>query len=123
MFSFNDDIGQQIDDKRFDQQFFVNTRGLKNNHTVNPYARTNRLYDGKNNFSLVFPPESQPDGRGGYESACCNKPGGTYISGKRNEEVQNEGTSLFWTDLENATKRQPKKTTAIIGFDASENSF
>jgi hypothetical protein len=121
VFSFNDDIGKQIDDKRFDQQFFVNKRGLFN-HQVNPHARTNRVYDGNNNLRLVFPQDANPPVSNDYVTRCCNTPTETVISGKRNEDTPIEGTSVFWSDLRTTARRIPPKTTTTIGLDQSENS-
>lgn len=121
VFSFNDDIGQQIDDKRFSHHFFVNKRGFFNQR-VNPYARNNLVYDGKNNLRLVFPEDGNPPEPTDYVTRCCNTPTETVIGGKRNEEVPNESTSLFWSDMRSTAKRIPPKTTSRIGLDQTENS-
>lgn len=116
--SYSDNVGEQIDDTRFKQQFFVNKRGLFN-HSVNPFARPNVVNEPFNHRN-VYPVSYNPNQQDQFETNCCNAPANTVVSGKRNEDLSLDQSTFFWTELRTKRCRIPK-TTKIIGLDESEN--
>lgn len=119
-FSFSDDVGQKIDDKRFDRAFFRNTRGMFN-HAVNPFARTNIVHEPVS-YKNMYPPEGAAPGDSDMETRCCNNPTSVIVGGKKSEDAPLENASLFWTDLKTPHCCRVAKTTTIVGLDQSENS-
>lgn len=119
-FSFSDDVGQKIDDKRFDRAFFRNTRGLFN-HSVNPFAKPNVLNEPVQ-YRNMYPQEGAAPPPNDMEVRCCNQPTTVVIGGRKSEEPPVENASLFWTDLKTPHCCRVAKTTNILGLDTSENS-
>lgn len=118
--SFNDDVGGQIDQKRYAQQFFVNTRGLYN-HSVDPFARPNVVSNGRLHRQHVFP-EMDTVAPVEYRAQCCNTPAEPVVRGKR-EEAPLEEATMLWTELRTQPpQRRRRFTTATIGLDQTENS-
>lgn len=120
VFSFDDDVGSQIDDARFQQQFFQNKRGFFN-HGVDPFARPNIIKE-PHSYRHVFPREAEAPAANQWETQCCNNPSSVIVTGRKSEDVPMENTSLFWTDLRTPHCCRQKKTTTIVGLDQSENS-
>jgi hypothetical protein len=117
--SFNDDVGGQIDEKRYTQQFFVNTRGLYN-HSVDPFARTNVVSDGRRHRQHVFP-EMDTVAPAEVQVRCCNTPAEPVVRGKR-EEAPLEEATMLWTELQTQRPARRRFTTATIGLDQTENN-
>ncbi len=69
VFSFNDDIGKQIDEARFTQQFYTNTRGLTN-HSVDPFSRPH-LVQKPMPYRHVFPIEANREPEALMVTSCC----------------------------------------------------
>lgn len=118
VFSFNDDIGRQIDDARFTQQFYVNTRGLTN-HSVNPFSRLN-LVRKPVSYRNVHPVDANYTEETVMSTTCCNSVANPVVTGKRKEDAPLENSTLFWTDLQTKVHRIPR-TTDRIGLDETEN--
>lgn len=116
--SFSDNVGQQIDEARFQQQFFANKRGLFN-HSTNPFSRPN-LVNEPFNYRNVYPVSYNPNVQDVFETTCCNTPANTVVSGKRNEDGGLEQSTFLWTELRTKHRRIPK-TTQKIGLDETEN--
>lgn len=118
-FSFSDDVGQLIDDKRFDRQFQTSKRGLFN-HAVNPFARTNLINEAVT-YRQMFPSQDAAPAPNDFETKCCNNPTSVIIGGKKSEDAPLENASLFWNDIRTPHCCRPPKTTQKIGLDDTEN--
>lgn len=116
--SFSDNVGQQIDEVRFQQQFFANKRGFYNQNS-NPFSRPH-IVKKPYNYRNVHPVSYNPNVQDQFETSCCNAPGNTVVSGKRNEDLELEQSTFLWTELRTKHRRIPK-TTQIIGLDETEN--
>lgn len=119
-FSFSDDVGKQIDDAKFQQQFFQNKRGYFN-HGVDPFARPN-LVNEPHSYRHVFPQEAGAPPANQYETQCCNNPTNVIVTGRKSEDAPLENSSLFWTDLQTPHCCRIPKTTRIIGLNETENN-
>lgn len=113
VFSFNDDVGRQIDDAAFRQQFSVNKRGYYNHH-VDPFARTH-LFNKAGAHVNIFPKDANAT-IDEFETKCCNKPTSTVITGKKSETPPLEFSTSLYRDLRTGPN-VPAKTTARIGMD------
>ena len=119
--SFNDDVGSQIDQKRYAQQFFVNKRGL-NNHSVDPFARTHMVRDGRNHHQFLFPrPDNPPPPAVEFQTTCCNTPAAPIVMGKK-EDLPLEEANRLWTELRTQQRDRRRFTPATIGLDQTENN-
>jgi len=118
-FSFSDDVGSHIDDKRFNRQFFRNTRGFFN-HSTNPFARPNIVHEPVS-YRNMFPQEGAAPGSSDMQTQCCNNPTNVVIGGKKSEDAPVENASLFWTDLQTPHCCRVPKTTTVIGLNETEN--
>lgn len=110
-FSFNDDVGREIDDVRFRQQFSTNTRGLYNHH-VDPFARPNLV----NRAGSYAPFRDVVQPMDDFQTTCCNGATPTVISGPKSETVPLESGTFIDRELRSGP-RVPTATTARIGFD------
>ena len=118
-FTYNEDVGKQIDETRFNQQFFVNTRGF-NNHSVDPFSRPNMVQEPVS-YRNVHPSESNHVNEVHLETQCCNTPAKTVMVGRKSEDVPLENSTLFWTELRATPLHRVCRTTGRIGFDQTEN--
>lgn len=119
--SFNDDVGERIDDVRFRQQFFVNTRGL-DNHSVDPFSRTH-MVNKPDYYRQAFPPEANKEKEDTVETACCSRSTSTVVSGKKGESTPLENSTFFWTELRTVHPRRIRRGTDRIGMDTTENDY
>lgn len=119
-FSYHDDVSKQIDDTRFNQQFYVNKRGFYN-HQTDPFSRPN-MVNKPVLYREMFPPEANKVEEVHVEVDCCGTPAKPIVMGKKNEDLPLENATLFWTELR--SKPPPRRicrTTARIGLDQTEN--
>jgi len=115
-FTYNEDVGKQIDETRFSQQFFVNKRGF-NNHSVDPFSRANMVQE-PDAYRNVLPPESNYVEEVHMETECCNRPSKTMMVGRKSEDAPLE--NIFPPHFSPPLHRVCR-TTARIGFDQTEN--
>lgn len=118
--SYSNDVGVQIDESRFAQQFFTNKRGL-NNHAVNPYARPN-LTNQPMQYRQQYPEESNRIDEVILSTECCNNPGQTFVVGRKSEDVPLENSTFFWKEMQSVPhKNRRSGTTTRIEFNQTEN--
>ena len=118
-FSYSDDVGQTIDEKRFQRQFQVNKRGFFN-HSTNPFAR-NHVINEPASYRNMFPTEGSAPPPQDMEARCCNNPTNVIVGGKKSEDAPLENASLFWSDVRTPHCCRVPKTTQKIGLDTTEN--
>jgi hypothetical protein len=118
-FTYNEDVGKQIDETRFSQQFFVNKRGFYN-HSVDPFSRLHIKREPVP-YRNVHPPESNYVEVVHLETDCCNRPDKTVMVGRKSEDAPLENSTFFWTELNTAAPHRVCRTTGRIGFDQTEN--
>jgi hypothetical protein len=118
--SYSNDVGVQIDQIRFAQQFFTNNRGL-NNHSVNPFARPN-LTNQPVQHRNMYPEDSNRVDEIILSTGCCGQPGQTFVIGRKSEDVPIENANPFWKELQSVPhKNRQTGTTARIEFNQTEN--
>ncbi len=118
-FTYSEDVGKQIDETRFNQQFFVNKRGFFN-HSVDPFSRPNMVKEPMP-YRHVHPMESNRVDEVALETACCNMPTKTVVVGRKSEDLPLENSTPFWTELQAPAAYRRSRTTARIGLDQTEN--
>lgn len=119
--SYSNDVGVQIDQTRFAQQFFTNKRGL-NNHAVNPYARPN-LTNQPVQYREHHPEDSNRVEEVVMSTECCSRPGQTVVIGRKSEDVPIAENTFFWKELRSVPHPNRRcSTTKRIGFDLTENA-
>jgi len=118
--SYSNDVAKQIDESRYQQQFYVNTRGFAN-HNINPYARPN-ITNQPAQYRNHHIEESNRVDEVILSTSCCNVPGQTIIIGRKSEDVPIENANQFWKEIQSIPhKNRRTGTTTRIGFDMTEN--
>ena len=122
--SYSNDVSSEIDQTRFDQQFFVNSRRGVKNHNVNPFARPNMINEPVQ-YKNQFPEDaSRPGDEVILSTDCCNVPGQTIVVGRKSEDVPLENSTHFWNELQTIpAPNRTCRTTKRIGFDMTENQY
>jgi len=118
--SYNRDVAKQIDDSRFTQQFYVNTRGLYN-QGVNPFARQ-YMKNEPVSYRNHIPAASNHVDQVIHSTDCCTRPGQTVVVGRKSEDAPLENATYFWKEVQTAPhKNRRTGTTTRIEFNQTEN--
>ncbi len=113
--SYSNEVAQDIDNVRFNQQFFQTKRGFFN-HPVNPFPRTGLNAHIAQPQSISVAPEDV------VVTACCNQATSTVVGGKKLNTPLENGTH-FWNEISTTGVKRVKKITDRIGLDQTENGL
>ena len=113
--SYSNDVAKQIDETRYQQQFFENNRGLTNHH-INPFARPN-LTNQPVQHRNMYPEDSNRVDEIILSTGCCGQPGQTFVIGRKSEDVPIENANFQSVPHKN----RQTGTTARIEFNQTEN--
>lgn len=92
--SYHRDVAKQIDDSRFTQQFYVNTRGVYD-QSANPFEKQymkNEPVSYRNNI----PSENNHVHQVTRTTDCCTRPGKTVVVGRKSKDAPLENATYFW---------------------------
>lgn len=113
--SYSNEIAKDIDNVRFNQQFFQTKRGFFN-HPVNPFPRTGLNAHIADPKSINVAPEDV------IETSCCNKATATVVNGRK-LHTPLENATYFWSEINTTGVQRTKRITDRIGLDQSENGL